>query len=576
MNQVANLEPDVTGETIDATAEPGRRRTLLEVALVAAFTMFMTLPFLTRAFDMDDVIFLKLAEARLDHPLLLQLNDFNFFGVFNSTFIDTHPPLVSMWLAAAIKLSGGESEIWLHLAFAIFPLIASISMYFLARQFTRNALPAALILAGTPGMVAMSHTLMSDLPGLAFWLAATAFYIYGLERKSLALMVLSAVSLTLGIFSAYIVLAALPLLFFYALARKQLTVLTLLPLVLPISSFLSYTVWYLVATGSPPSLSYIYYTREEPLAAATIFQKVISIAASLGGAVIFPLALWRLIATRRNDILLYLCLLVPVAVWALARFFSGGYGRAETVLQVLLVPLGAMILYWTYNTGWSRVNRFRDAHVARAALVILWSSVILVSVVIFLPYSSVRYLLPLFPPIILIFIWLVEERLGVNSSRSKNFLIATVLLTAAAGLIIAGADLELADSKRLFAENEAVAFGEQAAASGNKLWFASEFGVRYYLERQGFEELANDSDLRQGDLVVFPLLAGSDIPAEQGRRLQLVAEVTPESWSPVRITDHRAGAGFYGSRWGLLPFSFSADGIDKYQIYRVALPAATQ
>jgi 4-amino-4-deoxy-L-arabinose transferase-like glycosyltransferase len=574
MNARMDSELDVTVDDntpIDSSREPGWRRTLLEVALVAAFTLLMTLPFLARPFDMDDVIFLKIAEARLDDPLLLQIKDFVFFGVFNPTFIDTHPPLVSTWLALVMKLSGGESEIWLHLAFVIFPLIASLSMYFLARHFTRNALPAALILAATPGIVAMSHTLMSDLPGVAFWLAATAFYVYGLERRSLPLMVLSAVSLTLGIFSAYVVLAALPLLFFYALARKQLSLLTLLPLVLPISTFISFTVWYLVATGSPPSLSYIHYTREEPLAAATIFQKLISLAATLGGAAVFPLVLWRLISTRKNDIAVYTCLLVPVAVWALVRYYNGEYGIAETVLLVLLVPLGAMLLYWTFAAGWQRTRQFRDGRSAQGVLVLLWSIAVLVSVVVFLPYSSVRYLLPLFPPVVLAFVWLVEERLGADSPGSKNLLAATVLATAAIGLLVAQADYELADSKRLFAENEAVALGERAAAGGNKLWFSSEFGVRYYMERQGFEELAAESVLNEGDLIVLPLLAGSDIPtSEQGSRLQLVDDIAPGALSPLRITDHRAGAGFYGSRWGLLPYSFSTGSIEEYLIYRVA------
>jgi len=115
MNTGMDPELDVTSDDnvpIDSPRELGRRRTLLEVAAVAAFTLLMTLPFLARSFDMDDIIFLKLAEARLDNPLLLQLKDFVFFGVLNQTFIDTHPPLVSTWLALAMKLSGGPGSTW--------------------------------------------------------------------------------------------------------------------------------------------------------------------------------------------------------------------------------------------------------------------------------------------------------------------------------------------------------------------------------------------------------------------------------------------------------------------------------
>ncbi|MEK6536437.1 MAG: hypothetical protein AABZ63_02990, partial [Actinomycetota bacterium] len=358
--------------------------------------------------------------------------------------------------------------------------------------------------------------------------------------------------------------------------RRKLSLLAVLPFALPLSSFASFAVWHLAATGSLPSFSYIPYIRKEPLAAATIFQKLVGLVTGLGGATVFPLVLLRMLFTKKVDIAIYLFLSAPLTIWAVLRQLTGEHGLAETILLALLAPLGLMLLYWAYTEGWKRYRQRPAGRSAQGILVLLWLSVVMVSVVVFLPYSSVRYLLPLFPPVILVFVWLVEDRLGAASLSGKNLLVAAALVTAAGGLLVAHADFELADSKRLFAENEAVALRDQAAASGNKLWFSSEFGVRYYMERQGFEELTGESVLKEGDLVVLPLLAGSAIPTdEQGSRLELIDDISPGAMSPLRITDHRVGAGFYGSRWGLLPYSFSTEGLDEYLVYRVASPTKT-
>lgn len=541
------------------------RGTLPEALITAAFALFMTAPFLGRPFDLDDVIFLKLAAARLNEPLLLELQDFAFFGVLNETFIDTHPPLISAWLALMMKL-GGASEIWLHFSFLGFPAIAAVSMYYLARRFCRAPVFAATILMATPGIAVMSHSVMSDLPGLAFWLAATALYVYGLERRSLGLMALSGIAITLGVFSSYMVLGAIPLLFFYALLKRELSWLAVLPLLLAISSFISFTVWHLAQTGSLPGLSHIYYVEHDPLAPGTILEKIVSLLAAVGGATIFPLILFRLALFKKRDSYIFLSLLILSFATAFFRYVTGESGLAETLLLSLLLPLGTLFLYMAIGEAWRRFRRGPAGMRAFAGMLLLWIAGVLFSVIFLLPYASVKYALPMFPPIVLLFMWLVEER--AEGAGTKNLLTAALLSTAALGILVSFADYDLSASKRAFAQGDAVRIRREAEMAGDRVWFSAEFGDRYYLEQQGFAEITEETQLQNGDLVVLPLLVGTTIPTRFDEHLQLIERICVSGASPVRVIDHSSGAGLYGSRWGPLPYSVSNGGIEEYLVYR--------
>lgn len=85
----------------------------------------ITLPFIYKAFHLDDTIFIRLAEEMLRDPLALGLPDHGFGGDFFSLYIDTHPPLIAGYLAVLLKIFGGASEAGLHLGFIFFPALAA-------------------------------------------------------------------------------------------------------------------------------------------------------------------------------------------------------------------------------------------------------------------------------------------------------------------------------------------------------------------------------------------------------------------------------------------------------------------
>jgi len=562
---VAEVRPDTGAEAaLPAGGGPTRRR---DIAIIIVFTLALLLPFIARPFHMDDAGFIELARVRQEEPLQMVLTDYTFFGQENESFLDTHPPLDSTYIALVIKVAG-ESETALHLAFLVFPLIAGISMYFLARRFTRNALLAALLLVGTPGVLVMSQGLMSDVPGLSMWLASVALYIYGLRRDRLWLMALCGITLTLGVFISYQVLSAVPLLFAYAYIQRRLSLLAILPFVLPLSSFASYAAWHISILGMLPRFS---YGVGEPLAWYSIIQKGSSVFAAVGGALVFFAVLLRVLLAKRWDFLVYLAFLVPLWMSVFIQYLGGKYSIGAAILAILFIPLGILLLYRVFADSWNRLEVTALAGQADNVLLLLWLAGVLFYLVVLLPYASVRYLLPAFPPMILFFVRLVEDRLSGRLARDT--LIAAVVATASAGLLVAAADYQLATANRDFASREAVAYGEVATAEGHQIWFVGEFGYRYYMEQQGFRELPKDTVVPEGDLIIqSPLADPRPFSEEMRNRVELVDTLGYAGPVPLRTISYSAKAGFYGHFWGMLPWSIAWGNTEEYLVYRVTAP----
>lgn len=536
-----------------------------EILIAVAFALLVTLPFVGRPFHMDDATFIELARARQTDALETVLEDYTFFGQENEYFLDTHPPLVPSFVALVIWISG-ESEIVMHMAFLIFPIIAALAMYFLARKYTGHALLASLMLVATPGVLVMSHGIMSDVPGLSMWLAAITLYIYGLERNSLRLMFICAIAITAGLMISYQVLSIIPLLFAYMLLKRKSSLLAVLPFVLPLSSFVSYAVWHYFVLGMLPRLS---YGVGEPLAWYSIIQKGSSVFAVIGGAFIFFVLLMRVFFFNRQDFTVYLALVIPVWVSQLVQYYAGRSSLAAAVLFTLFIPLGILFLYRVFADGWQKLRKDGFNMEAGTLLLLLWLGGVLFYLVVLMPYASVRYMLPAFPPMILLFVGLVEERFGTER-MAWNIMVAATLATAGAGIMVAGADYQLATANKRFAENEGVRLGRQAESEGKKIWFVGEFGFRYYLEKQGYTELPRDKVIPEGDLIIqSPLADPRKFSDDMKNRVEIVEKVSYEGPLPLRTVNFNANAGFYGHFWGILPFSVATGEIEEYLIYKV-------
>lgn len=149
------------------------------VLAVIAFTLLLRLPFLNLAIQGDDGNYLSAAQyAQIDpaHPSHLR---FVFQGDWVSMRGHPHPPLNAWILAVLLALTGDVKEPVYHTVYILFSLAAALAALSIARRYCDQPLLATLLFLATPAFVINGTSLESDLPFLAFWLTAIAFFIRG-------------------------------------------------------------------------------------------------------------------------------------------------------------------------------------------------------------------------------------------------------------------------------------------------------------------------------------------------------------------------------------------------------------
>ncbi len=189
--------------------------------LVLGLVLLIRLPFLNQAIQGDDHIYLTEAS----HALIDPLHPDNIKYVFQGEEVDLrgqpHPPMDAWVLAGLIAVIGDVKEIPFHAAYMVFSLIAACAMWSLARRFSPQPLWAALLFLAVPAFVVNGNSLETDLPFLAFWMAAIALFVGqdGILRGGWQPppfpLALSAISMALAALTAYQAVLLTPILAAY-------------------------------------------------------------------------------------------------------------------------------------------------------------------------------------------------------------------------------------------------------------------------------------------------------------------------------------------------------------------------
>jgi hypothetical protein len=244
-------------------------------------------------------------------------------------------------------------------------------------------------------------------------------------------------------------------------------------------------------------------------------------------------------------------LVFPVGPWAAA-----GYGLSAGVTFRFILIVGAV--------GWRALGE-RDA---MSALLVVWIALVF-WFQFGLLFSSVRYLLPIVPPIVLLA--LRHRLVPVEARWFRPGLAASLALTVA----VAIGDARSANLYREFVAERVV---PRKAEIAGRFLFDGHWGYQYYMEREGGEilDFFRQPKLREGDVV---FIARTPFPSYQ--RLQptraLAIEAEELAWSPrwpVRTIDCSAFANFYGPgvrecKGPVLPFGFSTEAKDEFAILTV-------
>ena len=537
-----------------------------DVVILVVAALLLSIPFINQAFHLDDRDFIEFSRASAEDPMKFRIKGYEARGKYLTVFKDPHPPLLTTYLSVPLRLGAQVNEVLFHSLYLVFPVIASVSMYSLAHRFTKKPLAAALLLMFTPGCLVVSHTIMGNYPGLAMWLAAAALYIWGVDRDNLSLLAGSAIVMALAIMTAYLALSLIPVMLFYTLFNRRFRFRYLIIPALPLGIYGIWRFYALLRYGHPPSISYSLGTLryDRHLLAMLVF---------IGGATVFPLSALVLYLKNKSGRLIGILLILPLASAAALDFFNKGMvTTTQVVIVALLAAAGAMAVYRISATAVDAVSTLRKSREGWADPLFLftWFVTGVVSYMIFsVSYVSVRHLLLLFPPLVLLFIRETERLWPTRPLLKKSFVTFTLVLTLAVGLLAAVADYRLANLYRTLSGT----MGEKHKESGTDLWARGDFGFHYYMKQQGFMYLNDKSEVKPGDIIVTATFPASvmETPWPEGS-YSLEENIEIEDSFPVRIMNPWANAGFYGHPMGPLPLAFSSEKLEEIKVYRYLGP----
>lgn len=534
-----------------------RAKLARDLAILVLTVLLLTVPFINQAFHWDDRDFIEQARVAAKDPLQFHFEDYSSRGRFFKTFLFMHPPLISWYLAPVIR-AGGESEPLLHGAYLAFPLIATLSMYSLARRFTRRPLAASLLFTFTPGYLVMSHTLMANMPGVAFWLLASAFFVWGVDRDDWKFLLASGVAMAASIMIFAQALALAPILFVYAALKLRFRLRVIAAFIIPAVVYASWRFYINSRYGRPPAISY----RVD----FNVGNQMRSLFVFLGGSIVFPLATLVVFLRRKIDLLLAFALVPPLVTWVSIYYIAKGDLTLVQGLQVAVLAVAGYciiygLLFGSATEAWEIIRRKRRASTDTIFLLFWFLGVAAIYAgTTSMPYVAVRHLLPLFAPVVLLFVREVDSLWPTHPRLKSSLITVTIALTLLGGLSASIADYRLAGNYRDFAAQA----GQEYKGSQVKVWSLGEFGFRYYMEREGFEYLGANSVASPGDVVFYSEVNGRGVvaPLSEGYYRRL-SQLDVEDSFPVRSMNPWSGAGFYGNLMGPLPFTLGTGKLDE-------------
>ena len=476
--------------------------------LVLGLVLLIRVPFLNQAIQGDDHIYLTEAS----HALIDPLHPDNTKYVFQGEEVDLrgqpHPPLDGWVLAGLIAVFGGVKEIPFHAAYIVFSLIAAGAMWSLARRFSPQPLWATLLFVAVPAFVVNGNSLETDIPFLAFWMAAVALFVtpplsnvrgsetrprvhthFPSRERKRAVLVLSAISMALAALTAYQAVLLTPILAVYVWLFHRRSPARWLILLVPPLTIALWQLFERLSTGALPAAVLSGY-----LSTLQTFD------AKLASALALTIHSWFIVFPA----------LVPAA------FILAWRRRREPDTLFLLAWIGVFFA---------------------GALVIFFA-------------GAARYLLPMAAPAVLL-----------ASRLRPKWLAAGFVLQLALGLGLAAVNYQHWAGYRQFAESL------RRPAAGHRVWIDGEWGLRYYLESDGALPLKKTQRLRPGDIVVSSELSASVNPVAPFARLR-AAEIRPAI--PLRLIGLESHSGYSTVAKGFWPFGVSAGLIDRVRAVEVA------
>jgi len=529
-------------------------KVLRSAAPALLLATIILIPFLNKAFTIDDTVFLFEARHALMDPLHPTAFDMTWFHAPDrvSRIVPTGP--VMAWLLIPSVLAGGAE--WLaHAVQLVLLCIAIFSTVSLALRLGLTsawATASGLILVAMPAVLGMAGTAMPDVPAMTLGVVGIERLIAWREDRRLHQGILAA--LLLG---------------FAPLARAHLVALLGVAILLLIRDLFTRATWKKslwvhwppIAAATFVTLMLTIITRDSTPGAGNIAQAAIryssihqlasnSVAFAIHWVLAMAFALpW--IALRWRPILRRYWVLLGSTVGAALLLRLAHQADAP----YWLVPVAGLGVAVLVDVLVDSVQR-RDGMQLTLGLWLLLP----LPTAIYLHLPS-KFLLASAPAAAILVARAMAERPRVG----RGVMVVTVALGISLGVGILRADSAFSG----FGRTAASTLIAPAVATGHRVWYVGHWGFQWYAEKAGARYFTSTPPYPAiNDLVVSSLNSEPSLELEEMDvlvRLRRIEDRRPGG----RVMSREAGSGFFSNTWGYLPWAWGDDIIDAFDLWVV-------
>jgi 4-amino-4-deoxy-L-arabinose transferase-like glycosyltransferase len=591
------------------------RRALISLTVLLLIT---TLPFVRRAYFVDDFYFVTMAKGILQHPA----RPYDFVsddaGIANVAWERgqqprmVNPPLFHYFLAAVIKV-WGDAPWKLRTASLLFSLISLYAMYFLGKRFTQRPFAVASLLAITPAFWLTSYSLLIDNALLAFFLASLLCFIEGHEQRKPGLFILSGVLMAATLLTKYTGVLIIPvILVWHVLNRDRCTIGgTFTVLGVSAALFLGWGVWNIQTYGQMHVLATM--TRGFHTAAPIgLLSLILGVSGCVvrwcfrsrpgKGVALILIASSALLAifacTHQTSLVGWLQTVYLDKIIAVSSFLGGcsvflffapvllGKGSASAWAGLGMTAILLFICFASKYGGFDRSQSAQLTFFILSAIAFLicvasatspasdrnqlfllsWLFLGVLELILVMPWTAARYLLLVLPPVCWLFEMLVERtgpRLIWNVAWGTTALLGGMLayVDYAQANVIVPLSQVLEMQEPLF---------QDLAPRPPHHWFylADTFdGSQPYVLKLGWQNVFPFQEFPSGSLFLRSYYRKSSwwtIPKPE--RFQPVMAWDYDCRIPLRVMDVPASAGFYASCWGSLPYVITRHPLERFEL----------
>jgi hypothetical protein len=179
--------------------------------------------------------------------------------------------------------------------------------------------------------------------------------------------------------------------------------------------------------------------------------------------------------------------------------------------------------------------------------------------------TNIRSILPVAPAVGILFMRRVCNTRTNPLFKDRTALPFFLLACSFLAFFVTWADASLSNTGRSAAHEIAQNYGGRELP----IWFQGHWGFQYYMQNQGGKPVDFKwPGLEKGALVVIPTNNSNVRPLPSDISVIIgVVEHHPFRW--ISTMNSLAGAGYYSSIWGPLPYAFGVSPPERYIIYKM-------